>query len=161
MLGIGDSAGAGRACETAVFRITMDCFMPIRKTSHARYELWYHFAWSTKYRKKIWKDENKQALVKQLFRKIAGQYDMEIGTIQLLSDHVHLTLTAPPRIAPAKAVQILKSVSTKALLRYYPELKKEYWGGQIWVQGYFVRSVGPGLTKESIDRYIKEQAEEV
>ena len=134
--------------------------MPIRKTSHARYELWYHLVWSTKYRKKIWKDEAKKAAVKQLFRNIAEQYDMEIGTIELLSDHIHLSLTAPPRIAPARAVQILKSVSTKALLRYYPELRREYWGGEIWVRGYFVRSAGPGLTKEKIEQYIREQTEE-
>ncbi len=135
--------------------------MPIRKTSHARYDLWYHYAWSTKYRKKVWKDEQKKVAVKQLFRKIAGQYDMEIGTIQLLSDHIHFTLTAPPRIAPARAAQIIKSVSTKALFSYYPELHREYWGGELWVAGYFVRSIGPGLTKEDIDRYIKEQAEEI
>ena len=135
--------------------------MPIRHTSHARYDLWYHFAWSTKYRKKIWVDDQKRAAVKQLFRKIAEQYDMEVGTIALLSDHIHLTLTAPPRIAPAQAAWILKSVSTKALLNYYPELKRVYWGQQIWVQGYFVRSAGPGLTKEQIDHYIREQTEEV
>lgn len=135
--------------------------MAIRKTSHARYDLWYHYAWSTKYRKKVWVDDAQRATVKQLFRKIAEQYDMEIGTIELLSDHIHLTLTAPPRIAPAQAAQILKSVSTKALLNYYPELKRKYWGGQIWVQGYFVRSAGPGLTKEQIDKYILEQTEEL
>ena len=134
--------------------------MPIRHTSHARYELWYHFAWSTKYRKKIWRDDAKRAAVKQLFRNIAEQYDMEIGTIEILSDHIHFTLTAPPRIAPAQAAQILKSLSTKALLRYYPELKRQYWGGEIWVRGYFVRSAGPGLTKEQIDKYIQEQSEE-
>lgn len=30
--------------------------MMIRHTAHARYEPWYHFAWSTKYRKKVWTD---------------------------------------------------------------------------------------------------------
>ena len=99
--------------------------------------------------------------MKQLFRNIAGQYDMEIGTIELMSNHIHFTLTAPPRIAPAQAARILKSLSTKALLKYYPELKRQYWGGEIWVQGYFVRSAGPGLTKEQIDKYIEEQTEEV
>ena len=133
--------------------------MPIRRTAHAKYDLWYHFAWSTKYRKKIWKDEAKRAAVKQLFRKIAGQYDMEIGTIELLSDHIHFSLTAPPRIAPARAAQILKSVSTKALLLHYPELRRDYWGGEIWVRGYFVRSAGSGLTKEHIEKYIREQTE--
>ena len=135
--------------------------MPVRHSSHARFELWYHFAWSTKYRKHVWTDDAKRELVKRLFRKIAESFDMEIGVIELLSDHIHFTLTAPPRIAPARAAQILKSISTKALFAYYPELKQTYWGGELWVQGYFVRSVGPGLTKEQIDKYILEQAEEI
>jgi putative transposase len=135
--------------------------MTVRHTSHARFDLWYHFAWSTKYRKHVWTDPAKREAVKRLFRKIAERFDMAIGTIELLSDHIHFTLTAPPRIAPARAAQILKSVSTKALFAWYPELKREYWGGELWVAGYFVRSVGPGLTKEQIDKYIEEQAEEV
>jgi putative transposase len=134
--------------------------MPIRHTSHARYELWYHFAFSTKYRKKIWKDDERKVAVEKLFRNIAEQYDMEIATIALLSDHIHFSITAPPRIAPARIAQILKSVSTKALFAYYPELKRQYWGGEVWVRGYFVRSAGPGLTKEQIDKYIREQTEE-
>ena len=84
---------------------------------------------------------------------------MEIGSIEVLSDHVHLTLSAPPRIAPSRAVQLLKSVSTKALFRHYSWLRHYYWGGEVWVGGYFVRTVGPGLTKEDIDQYILEQSE--
>ena len=135
--------------------------MTIKHTSHARYDLWYHFAWSTKYRKRVFKEIEIKESVKQLFRKIAAEYDMEIGTIQVLSDHVHLTLSAPPRIAPARASQILKSISTRALLKHYYWLRREYWGGELWVRGYFVRSAGPGLTKEDIDLYIKEQSEEI
>ena len=135
--------------------------MGIRKTSHARYELWYHFAWCTKYRKKIFTAEDQRERIKRLFRKIAEQYDMEIDKIELLSDHLHFTLRVPPRIAPARAAQILKSLSTKAVLEYYPYIQRQYyWGGEIWVRGYFVRSVGPGLTKEEIDGYILEQSEE-
>lgn len=135
--------------------------MTVRHTAHARFDLWYHFAWSTKYRKHVWKDDAKRASVKRLFRKIAEQYDMEIGEIELLSDHIHFTLTAPPRIAPSEAARILKSVSTRALFAYYPELRRQYWGGELWVRGYFVRSIGPGLTKEQIDQYILEQSEEI
>lgn len=135
--------------------------MAVKHTSHARYELWYHLAWSTKYRKHIWTDDAKREAVKQLFRKIAAHYDMEIGTIELLTDHIHFTVTAPPRIAPSRIAQILKSVSTKALFNHYPELRRDYWGGELWIQGYFVRSIGPGLTKEQIDKYILEQSEEI
>jgi len=130
-------------------------------TSHARYELWYHIAFSTKYRKHIFTDLKTKEEVENLFREIALQYDMKIDKIQVMSDHVHMSISAPPRIAPSRCVQIIKSVSTKLLFKQYKFLKKYYWGGEIWVQGYFVRSVGPGLTKEQINKYIDEQSEEI
>lgn len=135
--------------------------MSIRKTSHARYELWYHVAWCTKYRKKVFVDEEVKEAVKRLLRKIAEWYGCQIEQVEVLSDHVHLLISAPPRLAPSQVVQILKSISTKALLRHYRWLKKRhYWGGEIWVGGYFIRSAGPGLTKENIAQYIQEQTEE-
>jgi putative transposase len=135
--------------------------MEIKKTSHARYELWYHLAFSTKYRKEAFNDKRIQEEVALLFREIALHYDLEIGQIQVLPDHVHLSVTAPPRIAPAEAVAILKSVSTKLLFKRYKWLKKLYWGGEVWSGGYFVRSVGTGLTREAIEKYIKEQSSEI
>ena len=134
--------------------------MVIRHTSHARYDLWYHFAWSTKYRKPTFVKKDAQERVKALLRAIAGHYDMNIAEVNCVSDHVHLSLSAPPRIAPARAAQILKSVSTKLLFQEFPWLRDEYWGGEVWSGGYFVRSVGPGVTKEMIEKYIKEQSEE-
>lgn len=132
----------------------------IKHTSHARYELWYHIAWSTKYRKRIFKSEEVKQEVEELLREIALQYDMEIDKIQVMSDHVHLTISVPPRIALSHAIQIIKSVSTRLLFKKYKFLKQYYWGGEIWIAGYFIRSVGPGLTKESINKYIEEQSEE-
>ena len=135
--------------------------MPIKRTSHARYELWYHVAWSTKYRKKVFTNESVKHAVARLLQKIAEQYDFEIDKVEVLSDHVHLLVSAPPRMAPSQFVQILKSVSTRALFRHYRWLKRLYWGGEVWVGGYFVRSAGPGLTKEDITKYIEEQSEEI
>ena len=134
----------------------------IRRTSHARYELWYHVAWCTKYRRHVFIEEGVKQAVGRLLIKIAEVYDLEIDKVEVLSDHVHLLLSAPPRIAPAHAVQILKSISTAALLKHYPWIKQKfYWGGEIWVRGYFIRSAGPGLTKEDISKYIEEQSEEL
>ena len=134
--------------------------MAIKKTSHARYELWYHFAWGTKYWKKIFKEEYVKGYTKWLFREIAGQYDIEVREIEVMSDHIHMLASAPPRISPSQIVQIVKSTSTKHLFEKYPWLRRQYWGGEIWIGGYFVRSVGSGLTKEAIARYIKAQSEE-
>ena len=135
--------------------------MGIRHTSHARYELWYHVAWGTKYRKHVFTDPKTKEEVGDLLREIALQYDMEIEKIEVLSDHVHLSLSAPPRIAPSRAIQILKSVSTRRLFQRYKFLKQFYWGGEVWIAGYFIRSVGVGLTKEQVNKYIEEQAEEI
>ena len=134
--------------------------MAIKRTSHARYDLWYHLAWCTKYRRKVFTRRETQEAVEQLLRKIAQEYDMEVEKIKVLPDHVHLSLSAPPRIAPSRAAQILKSVSTKKLFKRYPWLQSTYWGGEVWVTGYFVRSVGTGLTKRNIEEYIEEQSEE-
>lgn len=133
----------------------------IKHTSHARYALWYHCVWGTKYRKHIWKDLYTKNRIKIIFKMIASEYDMEIGEIEVLSDHIHLTLSAPPRIAPSHAIQILKSVSTKLLFEEFTWLRGQYWGGEIWVRGYFIRSFGVGITKAMIDKYIKEQDEEI
>lgn len=133
----------------------------LKHTSHARYSLWYHLAWGTKYRKKIWLDDYTKNRVKTIFHTIAFQYDISIDEIEIMSDHVHLMASAPPRIAPARMVQILKSVSTTLLVEEFPWLKKHYWGGEIWVRGYFVRSVGAGITKAVIDRYIREQSADI
>lgn len=135
--------------------------MPVKHTSHARYDLWYHFAWSTKYRKHIWKNQYTKNKAKEIFKTIASHYNLQIGEISLLTDHIHLTVSAPPRIAPSHIAQILKSLSTKLFFEEFPWLKNEYWGGEIWVAGYFVRSAGPGLTKEQIERYVREQSEEI
>jgi putative transposase len=132
--------------------------MTTKRSSHSLYDLWYHFALCTKYRKHIWKTPYTQERVRELFRTIASHYDIELGVVECLPNHIHFTAAAPPRIAPARIIQILKSVSTKLLFEEFSWLEKEYWGGEIWVAGYFVRSIGPGLTKEQIERYVREQS---
>ena len=134
--------------------------MSVHQAAHARYELWYHFAWSTKYRKAVFSNPKTCSEVKAMFRTLAEHYDIVIGEVECLPDHIHLTAGAPPRMAPADIAQTLKSVSTKLLFDKYPWLQHEYWGGEIWVRGYFVRSFGPGLTTAQINKYIREQSAE-
>ncbi len=134
--------------------------MTVEHSSHARYDLTYHVAFGTKYRKSVWHSPEAQAGVEAIFRDIAQHYDLEISTMAVLPDHVHFLLAAPPRIAPARAIQILKSLSTRRLFQQFPWPRQQYWGGEIWIAGYFIRSVGPGLTVEQITTYITEQSAE-
>ncbi len=130
----------------------------VKRTSHALYDLWYHIAWSTKYRKKILKGKVKKR-AQSLLQIIAAHHDAEIVDLEIKEDHLHMLISAPPRLSVAKMVQMLKSYSTHILFREFLKLRDEYWGGELWIAGYFVRSVGPGLTKEAIQKYIASQKE--
>jgi len=57
-------------------------------------------------------------------------------------DHVHMLLSAPPMMTPAKLVQHLKGRSSRMLQAEFPELRKRYWGQNMWARGYFCATVG-------------------
>ncbi len=94
---------------------------------------------------------------RDIFQQIAVAYGMEIDTLEVMEDHVHIFLSAPPRYAPARIVQILKRLSARRLFAEFPRLRRKLWGGKLWEDGYFVRSVGDEVTADVIRRYIRYQ----
>ena len=131
----------------------------VKRTRHTVYDLKYHLVWVPKYRKMLLKGKLAERL-KEIFKEIAERYEFEIDTAEVKEDHVHLFLVAPPRYSPSRIVQIIKSVSAKIVFKEFPEVKEELWGGELWNDGYFVRSVGDKVTAEVIRRYIKYQHQE-
>ena len=129
---------------------------PAKRTRHAVYDLKYHIVWIPKYRKIVLREEIAKRL-KEIFRGIAERYEFEIDTMEVMEDHVHLFLSAPPRYAPSEIVQIMKSVSAKKVFQEFPTLREDLWGGELWSDGYFVRSTGDKVTSEVIRKYIKYQ----
>ena len=127
---------------------------PVKRTSHAVYDLKYHFVWIPKYRKWIL-TQNIAKRVEEIFREIAQVYEFEIQTMAVVEDHVHIFLSAPPKYAPCEVVRILKSRSAKAVFKEFSDVRKELWAGEFWSDGYFVRSVGDEVTTEVIKRYIE------
>ena len=130
--------------------------MAPKASEHAVYDLKYHLVWTPKYRKELLIGEVAEA-TKELLGEIAEAYDMEIDTLEVMEDHVHLFVSCPPRYSPARVMQILKSVSARELFARFPWLRRKLWGGELWGDGYFVRSVGDQVTAEIIRRYIRYQ----
>jgi putative transposase len=60
----------------------------LRRSKHAVYDLKYHFVWIPKYRKQILTSEVADC-TKQVFERIAEEYDMIIDTMEVVEDHVH------------------------------------------------------------------------
>ena len=129
---------------------------PIRTTKHTVYDLKYHFVWIPKYSKQLLKGDIKEYTA-EVFRQIATEYGWEIEEMAIEEDHVHLFLRVPPKYAPAKVAQIMKSISAREIFKEFPRLRKQLWAGEFWGDGYFVRSVGDNVTAEIIKRYIRYQ----
>jgi putative transposase len=133
--------------------------MGIRRTRHAVYELKYHLVWIPKYRKHIL-DNGVSEYLKEVFGKIADEYGIKIDTIGIMEDHVHIYVEAQPKYSPAEVVQIMKSISAREVFKKFPKLRKQLWAGELWNDGYFVRSVGDKVTADIIRKYIEYQAHE-
>ncbi len=127
--------------------------MALKRTSHAVYDTKYHLVWAPKYRKWVLRGDI-QERVYQLFSEIAENYDIEIDTLEVAKDHVHLFVSFPPRYSISNVVGKFKSISASVLFREFPELKRQLWGGHFWETGYFVRTVGDKATADVIRKYI-------
>ena len=128
--------------------------MALKRTSHAVYDTKYHLVWAPKYRKGIFRGEIRSR-AHSLFCEIAANHEIEIDTLEVAKDHVHLFVSFPPRYSIATVIGKLKSISASVLFREFPELKRTLWGGQLWEDGYFARTVGDEVTAEVIRKYIK------
>lgn len=130
----------------------------IRKSSHTRYDIKYHIVWLTKYRYPILR--GKLALrVRELVRVICTENNVIILSGRVTTNHVHIFVSTPPSLAPAKLTQYLKGVTSRKLQQEFPELKKRYWGQHLWARGCFVASSG-SITDEAILDYLKHHDEE-
>ena len=93
--------------------------------------------------------------VEELFHEIAENHEIEIDTLEVAKDHVHLFVSFPPRMSISNVVGKLKSISASAIFREHPEVKRELWGGHFWQVGYFVQTSGDQVTTDIIRNYIE------
>ena len=98
--------------------------------------------------------------LKEVFTEIAEEYEFRIDTMEVMADHVHIFIEAPPSYSVSEVVQILKSISAREIFKRFPKMRELMWSGKIWNEGYFVRSVGDKVTDEVIRKYIKYQKHE-
>ncbi|WP_445475541.1 IS200/IS605 family transposase [Methanococcoides methylutens] len=122
-------------------------------TSSAVYEINYHLVWCTRYRKQVLNDELKQFLDDQL-RTIADSKEWNVIELEVMPEHIHMFISAPPFIAPTDIIKILKGVSAKRMFEKFPDLRKrEFWGNKLWSPSYYIGTAGQ-VSAETIKQYI-------
>ena len=123
-----------------------------RRSAHAVFDIKYHVVWITKYRYKVLKGRVAER-ARDLIRQICEARDVVIVRGAVSPDHVHMLLSAPADLAPAKLVQYIKGRSSR---RLQDEFRKRYWGQHLWARGYFCASVG-AVDEATIREYIENQ----
>src|SRR3989344_595468 len=131
----------------------------VRKASHCVYDIHYHLVIVMKYRRKILISQDYIDYLTALVKEIAERYEFEIEELGSDGDHVHILVSAPPRYAPSRVMQILKSITGRMMFKQFPDLKKQLWGGELWSDGGFVGTIGQAAGLEHMKKYIKRQGE--
>jgi len=129
-----------------------------RKGSHTVYDIQYHFVWVTKYRYQVLSGEVAER-ARELIRQTCMSRDIKILKGHVSKDHIHILVSCPPALSPAKIMQYLKGRSSRMLQDEFPHLKKRYWGQHLWARGYFCATVGV-VTDEQIREYIDKHEHE-
>ena len=123
------------------------------------YNLNYHIVWGTKYRNKVLTEQIEKDL-KSLMYQIAEEKGFAIEHLEIgLDDHVHLLVSAPPKLSVTTIVSCLKGTSAFRLFRMHPELKSFYWKKEdrhLWSPSYYVESIGAS-NQQAVAKYIDDQ----
>ena len=126
-----------------------------RKSAHAVFDIKYHVVWITKYRYKVLQGRVAER-ARDLIRQICSAREVVIVRGAVSPDHIHMLLSAPAHLSPAKLVQYIKGRSSRRLQDEFPQLRKRYWGQHLWARGYFCATVG-AVDEKTIREYIESQ----
>ena len=126
----------------------------VRKTRHSVYNINYHFVWIPKTRMKILVNPFKETVEQTLYRVCAwnGWTGM---ALQVMPDHVHFFVSAPPKYAPARIVQSLKAWTSRDLRERFATIRNTRYSDDFWASSYYCGTAGH-VSAESVTKYIRE-----
>ena len=127
--------------------------MQYDKGKHCVFYHRYHLVWSTKYRYQLLRGDV-QLRVREIIRQVCAENGVEILKGVVSSDHVHVFVSIPPKLAVSDLMRRIKGRSAFKLFREFPKLKKRYWGRHFWGRGYFSTTNG-AITEDVVLQYLE------
>ena len=113
---------------------------------------------AVKYRK-VLLNSQVEACIKETLKGISQRYEIIIDEVGFDQNHIHIFCGAAPRIAPARVIGIIKSITARKVFEKFPQLKKqELWGGEFWSDGKYIGTVGEATSDKTIRNYIRNQS---
>ena len=125
--------------------------------AHTKWNCKYHIVFAPKYRRKVFFDEKRRGIGKNL-RQLCEWKKVTIIEAEVCADHIHMLLEIPPKIAVSSFAGYLKGKNSLMIYEQFPNLKYKYRNREFWCRGYYVDTVGKNAKK--IEEYIRNQLEE-
>ena len=125
--------------------------------SHTRWNCKYHIVFIPKYRRKEIYGKIRTD-IGQIIRQLCAYKDVEIIEAHAMSDHIHMLVRIPPKIAVSNFMGYLKGKSSLMIFERHANLKYKYGNRNFWAKGYFVSTVG--LDAKKVQEYIRDQEKE-
>jgi len=124
-----------------------------RRNAGAVYTLKYHLVWCPKYRRKVLIATVAEDLSALLYQK-AEQLNVTIEALEIMPDHVHLFISAPPSEAPHRLANQFKGFTSRMLRHKYPELRSRL--PSMWSRSYYIGTIGH-VSEKTVKAYIEAQ----
>ena len=131
-----------------------DGLATLKRFSHKVGKNFWHIAFATKYRYKMFGKFKQHNLVLACIRRVCKNHNIKIHTLYVMPDHVHLFISFPPNVLPTYVFAVLKAKTAGALFRNFRWLREIFRKGHFWSSGKFYRSVG-NVTYDVIQNYIR------
>ena len=109
--------------------------------SHTRWDCKYHVVFIPKRRKKrIFGAVRKH--LGEMLHELAGHKGSKIVEGHLMSDHIHMCISIPPKYAVSNVVGYIKGKSAIQIARKYGGRQRNFTGENFWALGYYYRRAG-------------------
>ena len=131
--------------------------MEFDSNAHSVFLLNYHLILVVKYRRKVF-DDTISERAKEIFSRIAPNYNISLQEWGHDEDHVHILFRAHPKTAISKFINAYKSASSRLLKKDYPSIREKLWKEQFWSQSFCLLTTGDAPL-EIVKEYIQTQGQ--
>lgn len=128
----------------------------VRRGRSVVYNLHAHLVFTPKYRRHVF-DDHMLRCCEEAMRKVCEDSGAELTEFNGETDHVHLLVHYPPKVALSVLVNSLKGVSSRRLrAEFTGRVNRALMHGRFWSPSYFAGSCG-GAPLSVVREYIENQ----
>jgi len=141
------------------YDVTVKEIAKVRYGTHCKYNINYHFVWIPKTRMNILVEPFRTDIENDLYF-ICTRNMWHPLALEIMPDHIHFFISAHPKWAPMRIIQLLKQETSKHLRQKYAIIRQTRTTDDFWATGYYCGTAGH-VSADQVARYILEQTKQL